>query len=58
MIAASKGIRITKPPGNIEAVRDIIRTNGVAGLYTGFRLHFGSHSLSDIWFVLNTILFM
>jgi solute carrier family 25 (mitochondrial carnitine/acylcarnitine transporter), member 20/29 len=28
-----------KPPGTFEAVRDIFRENGVAGLYTGFRLH-------------------
>lgn len=25
----------------IAAVRDIVRTSGVRGLYTGFRLHFG-----------------
>jgi hypothetical protein len=39
-IAASKGIRLVKPPGTFEAVKDIYRANGVAGLYTGFRLHF------------------
>ncbi|KAF8623576.1 hypothetical protein AX15_006344 [Amanita polypyramis BW_CC] len=39
-IAASKGIALVKPPGTIEAVRDITRTNGVVGLYTGFCLHF------------------
>jgi len=39
-IAASKGIRLTKPPNTIEAIRDIFRTNGLFGLYTGFRLHF------------------
>jgi len=39
-IAASKQISLTKPPGTIEAVKDIFRTNGLAGLYTGFRLHF------------------
>ncbi|RDB20958.1 putative mitochondrial carrier C29A3.11c [Hypsizygus marmoreus] len=39
-IAASKGISLVKPPGTAEAVRDIVRTNGISGLYTGFRLHF------------------
>lgn len=39
-IAASKGIHLVKPPGTVEAVREIFRTNGMAGLYTGFRLHF------------------
>ncbi|KAF8636598.1 hypothetical protein AX17_003408 [Amanita inopinata Kibby_2008] len=39
-IAASKGIALIKPPGTVEAVRDIFRTNGIAGLYTAFRLHF------------------
>ncbi|PFH54273.1 hypothetical protein AMATHDRAFT_72776 [Amanita thiersii Skay4041] len=39
-IAASKGITLIKPPGTFEAVKDIFRTNGVAGLYTAFRLHF------------------
>ncbi|CAL1705215.1 unnamed protein product [Somion occarium] len=39
-IAASKGLRIAKPPSTLEAVRDIFRTNGIFGLYTGFRLHF------------------
>ena len=43
-IAASKGIRLTKPPNTIEAIRDIFRTNGLFGLYTGFRLHFGTWS--------------
>lgn len=28
----------------MEAVRDIFRSNGVLGLYTGFRLHFGTHT--------------
>lgn len=40
-IAQSKGQHLVKPPGTMEAVRDIFRANGVAGLYTGFRLHFG-----------------
>jgi len=39
-IAASKGQSIVKPPGTLEAVRDIFRTNGVLGLYVGIRLHF------------------
>ncbi|KAI0647298.1 mitochondrial carrier [Trametes meyenii] len=39
-IAASKGLRLNKAPSTMEAVRDIIRTNGTLGLYTGFRLHF------------------
>ncbi|KAH8106855.1 hypothetical protein BXZ70DRAFT_1074595 [Cristinia sonorae] len=39
-IAASKGIRLIKPPGTAEAIRDIFRSNGLLGLYTGFRLHF------------------
>ncbi|KAF5380982.1 hypothetical protein D9615_004030 [Tricholomella constricta] len=39
-IAASKGIHLVKPPGTAEAVKEIFRTNGIAGLYTGFRLHF------------------
>jgi len=39
-IAASKGLKIVKPPGTMEAIRDIFRTNGLLGLYTGFRLHF------------------
>jgi solute carrier family 25 carnitine/acylcarnitine transporter 20/29 len=41
MIAARKHIKLLKPPGTIEAVKDILRTNGITGLYTGFRLHFG-----------------
>ncbi|KAK2466843.1 hypothetical protein APHAL10511_001101 [Amanita phalloides] len=39
-IAASKGITLVKPPGTAEAVKDIFRTSGISGLYTGFRLHF------------------
>jgi len=39
-IAARKHITLSKPPGTIETVRDIVRTNGITGLYTGFRLHF------------------
>ncbi|KAI0636735.1 mitochondrial carrier [Trametes polyzona] len=39
-IAASKGLRLAKAPSTMEAVRDIFRTNGLLGLYTGFRLHF------------------
>ncbi|KAJ3922351.1 hypothetical protein F5877DRAFT_64186 [Lentinula edodes] len=39
-IASSKGIHLSRAPGTFEAVRDIFRTSGIAGLYTGFRLHF------------------
>ncbi|KAF8892511.1 hypothetical protein BD779DRAFT_1436750 [Infundibulicybe gibba] len=39
-IAASRGVTLVKPPGTAEAVREIFRANGIAGLYTGFRLHF------------------
>jgi len=39
-IAASKGIRILKAPGTLDAVREIFRTYGFGGLYLGFRLHF------------------
>ncbi|KIM49339.1 hypothetical protein M413DRAFT_438523 [Hebeloma cylindrosporum] len=39
-IAASKGISMVKPPGTLEAVKEIYRNNGFGGLYTGFRLHF------------------
>lgn len=35
---------MVKPPGTVEAVKDIYRNNGFKGLYTGFRLHFGEHS--------------
>ncbi|KIK57711.1 hypothetical protein GYMLUDRAFT_45878 [Collybiopsis luxurians FD-317 M1] len=38
-IASSKGIHLAKAPGTLEAVRDIFRTSGLGGLYTGFRLH-------------------
>lgn len=40
-IAASKGITMVKPPGTLEAVREIFNANGLRGLYTGGRLHFG-----------------
>jgi len=39
-IAESRGIKLVKPPGTFEAVREIFRASGMAGLYTGFRLHF------------------
>lgn len=39
-IAASKGVVIKKPPGTLDAVRDIFRVNGMKGLYTAFPLHF------------------
>lgn len=40
-IAASKGVNLTRPPGTLQAVREIYKNNGIGGLYTGFRLHFG-----------------
>lgn len=39
-IAASKGIQLTKAPKTWEAVKEIFRSNGITGLYTGFRMHF------------------
>ncbi|KAF8212119.1 mitochondrial carrier [Mycena galopus ATCC 62051] len=39
-IAASRGVHIVKPPGTVAAVKEIIQTRGITGLYTGFRLHF------------------
>ncbi|KAJ6597002.1 mitochondrial carrier [Mycena vulgaris] len=39
-IAASKGIHLVKPPGTVAAVKEIFKSNGIRGLYTGFRLHF------------------
>lgn len=43
-IAASKGVSMVKPPGTVEAVKDIYRANGLKGLYTGFPLHFGAQT--------------
>jgi len=45
-IAHSKGITLVRPPGTVEAVREIFGTNGLGGLYTGFRLHFSTSPLS------------
>jgi hypothetical protein len=39
-IAEKKGIKLVKPPSTATAVRDIFRTSGIFGLYTGFYLHF------------------
>ncbi|KAI0256905.1 mitochondrial carrier [Lactifluus subvellereus] len=39
-IAEKKGTKLIKPPSTAAAVRDIFRTGGFFGLYTGFRLHF------------------
>lgn len=39
-IAASKGVHLVKPPGTAAAVKEMFKTNGIRGLYTGFRLHF------------------
>jgi len=38
-IASSKGVHLEKAPGTLDAVKDIFRTGGIGGLYTGFRLH-------------------
>ncbi|KAF7967208.1 hypothetical protein HWV62_15184 [Athelia sp. TMB] len=43
-IAEGKGVHLVKPPGTMEAVREIFKTKGIAGLYTGGRLHFGALS--------------
>jgi len=51
-IAASKGVRIAKAPGTIESVRDIFRTNGLLGLWTGFRLHFVRDTLGTALYFL------
>ena len=40
-IAEKKGVKLVKPPSTASAVRDIFKTSGVFGLYTGFNLHFG-----------------
>ncbi|KAA1469522.1 mitochondrial carrier [Dentipellis sp. KUC8613] len=39
-IAEKKGVHIVKPPSTATAVREIIKSGGPFGLYTGFRLHF------------------
>ncbi|KAH6918485.1 mitochondrial carrier domain-containing protein [Coprinopsis sp. MPI-PUGE-AT-0042] len=39
-IAASKGIALNKAPGTLQAVKEIYKLNGVAGLYVGFKMHF------------------
>ncbi|CAE6434044.1 unnamed protein product [Rhizoctonia solani] len=39
-IAAEKGVAVDKPPGNIDAIKDIFRQHGTLGLYKGFKLHF------------------
>ena len=41
-IAEKKGIKLVKPPSTAAAVRDIFRTSGILGLYSGFYLHFGT----------------
>jgi len=38
-IAAAKGIVIVKPPNTWDSVKDIFRTRGPMGLYTGWPLH-------------------
>jgi solute carrier family 25 (mitochondrial carnitine/acylcarnitine transporter), member 20/29 len=44
-IAEKKGLKLVKPPSTASAVRDIFKTSGVFGLYTGFNLHFGKKLL-------------
>jgi len=39
-IAEKKGIKLVKPPSTGAAVREIFKSSGVFGLYTGFYLHF------------------
>ncbi|KAJ7741521.1 mitochondrial carrier [Mycena maculata] len=39
-IAGSKGVTLVKPPSTLDAVKEIIKSHGSSGLYTGFRLHF------------------
>ncbi|KZT40846.1 mitochondrial carrier, partial [Sistotremastrum suecicum HHB10207 ss-3] len=39
-IALEKGQKCLKPPGTLQALKDIIQVAGFRGLYTGFRLHF------------------
>lgn len=39
-IAAAKQIKIVKPPGTVEAVKEIVGNKGFFGLYQGFKLHF------------------
>lgn len=39
-IAEAKGVHLVKPPGTIEVVREIFKSKGIPGLYTGGRLHF------------------
>ena len=43
-IAAAKGIVIVKPPNTWESVKDIFRTRGPMGLYTGWPLHMRKYS--------------
>lgn len=38
-IAAAKGVVIVKPPNTWDSVKDIFRTRGPMGLYTGWPLH-------------------
>lgn len=51
-IAQTKGQHLDKPPGTMEAVKEIFRTNGVSGLYTGFRLHFVRDTLGTALYFL------
>ncbi|EJD02463.1 mitochondrial carrier [Fomitiporia mediterranea MF3/22] len=38
-IAESKGIKLVKPPTTTQAVKDIVRSSGLRGLYIGLPLH-------------------
>ncbi|THU87261.1 mitochondrial carrier [Dendrothele bispora CBS 962.96] len=51
-IAASRGVQLSKAPGTFEAVREIFLTNGISGLYTGFRLHFVRDTLGTALYFL------
>lgn len=48
-IAEKKGIKLVKPPSTAAAVRDIFRTSGIFGLYSGFYLHFREWRSSLDW---------
>lgn len=41
-IAEANGIHLVKPPGTMEVVKDIYKSKGIPGLYTGGRLHFSA----------------
>lgn len=49
-IAAAKGIVIVKPPNTWESVKDIFRTRGPMGIYTGWPLHMRKYCRSSLLF--------